>query len=241
MPKPVLEVRHLYKRFGDRLILKDINLTVYEGEIFVIIGGSGSGKSTLLRIIAGLETPDRGQVIFDGQVVTQDKKVLLPAHQRKVGFIFQDLGMWEHMSVEEHLTFVLSARGKKDQKLVEELLIFFGLQELRKKRPATLSGGERQRLALARALAQEPHFLLLDEPFSNLDLPRKKKLHREFLKIREERGLGMIYVTHDPLDVRLLSDQVLVLHEGRVVQQGTYEDLLSRPAHPVVRELLVYD
>ncbi len=234
-----LVLKDLHKGFGEGTVLKGVGLEVDRGEIVAILGVSGAGKSTLLRIIAGLEVPDQGQVWIGGELATSGRRLLLPPHRRGIGFIFQNLGLWEHMTVEEHLAFVLRARSKTvDQARIRSTLEFLGLSAHAKRKPFQLSGGERQRLALARALVEEPELLLLDEPFSNLDLPRKKKLHREFLRIREEKHPAILYVTHDPLDVKLMADQVVVLHEGRIIQQGPLEALLGAPSHPIVKELL---
>ncbi len=236
----ILVLKDIYKKFGKHDILKGLDMEIGGGEIIAILGVSGAGKSTLLRIIAGLETPDKGEVWLEGRLATSGSQILLPPHRRKIGFIFQNLGLWEHMSVEEHLVFVLESLYKKvDYSIVDSILKFMGLSAHAKQKPFQLSGGERQRLALARALVQEPSLLLLDEPFSNLDLPRKKQLHKEFLRIREEKYPVILYVTHDPLDVKLMADQVVILHEGRIIQKGTLESLLQRPAHPIVKELLI--
>ncbi len=231
--KDSIRICNLSKGFGEENVLRRINLEVQAGEIVAIIGVSGSGKTTLLRLVAGLETPDQGEIYLGERLVSKAGEVLVPPYQRRIGFIFQNLGLWEHMNVEEHLRFVT-----KDPERLEELLAFFGLQAHRNKRPHQLSGGQKQRLAIARALAQDPAYLLLDEPFSNLDVPRKKELRQEFLRIKQEKKPAMLYVTHDPLDVRLLSDRTAVLHEGYIVQFGPYEELLQRPSHPIVRELL---
>ncbi len=228
-----ISLRKVGKRFGAEEVLRGIDLEIGQGEIVAIIGVSGSGKTTLLRLVAGLEVPDAGEILLHGRLVSRAGEVLVPPHERKIGFIFQNLGLWEHLTVEEHLRFVT-----RDEARLEELLRFLGLLEHRRKKPYQLSGGQRQRLAIARALAQDPDFLLLDEPFSNLDVPRKKQLRREILRIRDEKGLSVVYVTHDPVDVRLLSERTVVLHEGRLVQTGSYEELLRSPEEPIVRELL---
>ncbi len=228
-----IKVSGIKKAFGQEQVLEGVDLTVSPGEILAIIGVSGTGKTTLLRLIAGLDAPHAGEIYLFGELATRGPEILIPPHQRQVGFIFQNLGLWEHMSVEEHLRFVTSA-----QEEIEKWLTFFGLSAYRNKRPYHLSGGQRQRLAIARALAQGTEILLLDEPFSNLDVPRKKQLRQELLRLKRERNLTLIYVTHDNLDVHLLSDRVAVLHQGRIIQTGPYEELVKNPVHPIVRELL---
>ncbi len=234
-----IELRGVVKSFGEESVLRGVNLSVRKGETLAVLGVSGAGKTTLLRIIAGLDVPEEGEVFVGGRVVTRGPDLLVPPRERQVGFIFQNLGLWQHMSVEEHLRFVFNLRRIKDpEDKIREILEFFGLWKHRKKRPHQLSGGEKQRLAFARAMAQQVKFLLLDEPLSNLDLPRKKQLREELLRIKARRDVTLLYVTHDPLDVRIISHRVAVLHQGRIIQEGTWEELLRSPVHPIVEELL---
>ncbi len=234
-----IELRNVKKSYGKEDVLQGVSFSVHSGEILAVLGVSGAGKTTLLRIIAGLEVPEEGEVLIGGKLVTDGPNIIVPPRFRGVGFIFQNLGLWQHMSVEEHLRFVLKLRkAERLEEKIRGLLEFFGLWEHRKKRPHQLSGGQKQRLAFARAMAQQVKFLLLDEPLSNLDLPRKKQLRGELLRVKSLREMTVIYVTHDPLDVKIISDRVAVLHNGKIVQLGTYEELLQAPAHPIVRELL---
>lgn len=234
-----IELINISKSFDGEEVLSGINLRINRGEVLAILGVSGVGKTTLLRIIAGLETPDSGTVLIDGKIATKDTEIIISPEKRKIGFIFQNLALWEHMTVETHIKFVL--RIRKSSRIDEEtkkIMSFFDLQEHRHKKPYQLSGGQKQRLAIARALAQNPEFLLLDEPLSNLDVPRKKQLRRELLRIKKEKNLAIIYVTHDPLDVKLISDRIAILHQCKIVQQGNFETLATSPAHPIVNELL---
>ena len=228
-----IEVLGLHFSFGKEKILRGLDLAVGEGEVLAIIGMSGVGKSTLLRLMAGLEAPQAGKIYLNGRLVSEGGKILVPPHQRGMGFIFQNLALWPHLTVEEHLRFVT-----QDEGYISELLEFFDLLPQRQKRPHQLSGGQKQRLAIARALAQRPSFLLLDEPFSNLDLVRKKQFQREIIRLKEKHVQAVVYVTHDPFDVRALATRCAVLHEGKIIQQGPYEELIHQPAHPIVRELL---
>ncbi len=229
----VVTLKGIKKAFSREQVLCGVNFSVFPGETVAIIGLSGAGKSTILRIIAGLEVPEEGEVYLYRRLATSASRLILPPWERKIGFIFQNLALWEHLTVYEHLKFVTS----EEEHLVR-LLHLFELWDLRKKVPAKLSGGQRQRLAIARALAQRPALLLLDEPFSNLDPIRKKKFRRELLRIKEEENLNLIYVTHDPNDLRLLADRILVLHEGIILQGGRLSELLAQPVHPIVKELL---
>ena len=233
-----IKLERIGKSFGKQKVLKGVSLEARQGEIMAILGVSGAGKTTLLRVIAGLEKPQEGRVFIGNELATEGEKILIPPHRRRLGFIFQNLGLWEHMTVEEHLIFVWKTLARPwDTGKIEGILGFLDLLPHRKKKPYQLSGGERQRLAFARALAQEPEFLLMDEPLANLDVMRKRKLREEILKIKK-RGIGILYVTHDPWDVRALSDRIAVLHEGKILQEGNLEQLSSRPSHPIVKELL---
>ncbi len=228
-----IKLKGIIKKFEGREVLREINLEIKKAEIFAILGISGAGKTTLLRIISGLEIPDKGRVYINGKLATDGGKIIIPPYKRKIGFIFQNLGLWEHLTVEEHIKFVTSNKQK-----IEEILKFFDLAEHRKKKPYQLSGGERQRLAIARSFAQEPEFLLLDEPFSNLDVIKKRQMRTEILKIKENKNIGVIYVTHDPLDIKIIADRIAILHNGKIIQIGKYKEILSNPAEPIVKDLL---
>ncbi len=231
-----VELVEVWKNFQGEDVLRGINLKVENGEILAIIGISGAGKTTILRIIAGLETPDRGEVLIEGKTASKDGRIITPPYQRKVGFIFQNLGLWEHMSVENHLRFVC-----KNKEKIEKTLDFFALKDHRKKKPYQLSGGQKQRLAIARTFITEPDIILLDEPFANLDLPAKRKLREEILKIKRERNTTFIYVTHDPTDLKLMADRIAVLVDGRIIQIGSYKEILEKPVDKKVTELLVIE
>ncbi len=233
-----IEVREVEKSFSGQKVLAGVSLEAEKGKVLAILGISGAGKTTLLRIIAGLSSAEEGEVFIGGRLATRGGEILIPPHKRGVGFIFQNLGLWQHMTVEEHIIFVMKTLKRKGwEEEVKEIMEFLELYPHRHKRPYQLSGGEKQRLAFARALAQRPDFLLLDEPLSNLDVLRKRKMKEEILRIAD-RGIGIIYVTHDPQDARMLSDEIAILHEGRIIQKGRYQELLQRPAHPIVEELL---
>ena len=208
-------LRSLHKALGGRPVLKGVSLEVPAGESLALVGPSGSGKTTLLRLIAGLERPDTGAAMHDGQEVTS-----IPPRKRGIGMVFQELALWPYMTVKEHLEEV---GGGGD------LLDRFGLGNMRDKRPHELSGGERQRVALARALAGSPRLLLLDEPFSNLDPLMRQSTQRLLAELRADHRLTMITVNHH-LDGHVASaDRVALLRDGTVEQVGTLEELRTTP------------
>jgi sulfate transport system ATP-binding protein len=226
-----IEIRALEKRFARFPALKGVGLEVRPGELLALLGPSGSGKTTLLRVIAGLEFPEAGQVLFDGQDVT-----FASAAARGIGFVFQQYALFKHMTVAKNVAFGLDVRKghglSKAQKAarVEELLELVELGGLGKRYPNQLSGGQRQRVALARALAVSPRVLLLDEPFGALDATVRKSLRRELRRIHDATGVTTIFVTHDQEEALELADRVAVLNLGRIEQVGVPHEVHDHPA-----------
>lgn len=193
------------------------------GEFWTIFGESGIGKTTLLRMIAGLESPDSGIIEADNEIwFDSSKKINLPPQKRRVGFVFQNYALFENMSVLENLTF---AQHQKDDTKAMQILEKMGIAELCKRKPSTLSGGQRQRIALARAIAQEPKVLLLDEPLSALDAIMRAKLQDELKKTHEDFRLTTLMVSHDKAEVFKLSDYALWLKEGKIYKAGTPKEI----------------
>jgi len=225
-----LEINGLAKTLGtgERVaVLREVSLSVPAGLCLGIKGATGSGKTTLLRLIAGLETPDAGEIRIDGLVVSA-LKILVPPGQRRIGFVFQNLGLWPHLSVEGHLDFVLAASplgGAERVRRKRELLGTFHLGGLEHRRPGELSGGERHLLAIARAVASDIRVLLLDEPFEGLDGRLRDLVIQALGRLRRQRGLTTVLVSHDVFELRALCDQLIYLREGRVV--GTPKPLSS--------------
>lgn len=223
------------KRFGNGVAaLHGVDLAVADGEFLALLGPSGSGKTTLLRIIAGLEFPDAGQVLFDGIDVGGT-----PVAERRVGFVFQHYALFRHMTVGENVAFGLSvARNRRPvaerRARADELLRLVQLDGLAGRYPAQLSGGQRQRVALARALAIEPRLLLLDEPFGALDAQVRKDLRRTLRDLHKTMGLTSIFVTHDQEEAMELADRVVVMNSGRIDQAGSPEAIYADPATPFV-------
>ena len=221
-------------------MLRDLSLDVRAGELIGLLGPSGSGKTTLLRIIAGLDFPDSGRILFGGDDATG-----LPVQQRAVGFVFQHYALFKHMTVAENIAYGLKARKRSERpapaeikRRVGNLLDLIKLSGFADRYPSQLSGGQRQRIALARALAVEPRVLLLDEPFGALDAQVRKDLRRWLREIHDRTGQTTIFVTHDQDEALELSDRVAVLDKGRLEQVGTPDEVQDRPASATVLRFL---
>ena len=229
-----LVVKNVTKRFTARgtPAVADVSFSAPTGGITTLLGPSGSGKSTVLRVVAGLEEPDAGQVMFGDEDVTR-----LPAQKRGLGFVFQSYALFKHMTVRKNIAFGLGVRKvgvEETRRKVEELLSLVQLDGLGDRYPAQLSGGQRQRVAFARALAIEPKVLLLDEPFGALDAQVRVELRDWLRAFNAQRHVTTLLVTHDQEEAAELSDHVVVMHEGRVAQAGTPREIYDRPATPFV-------
>jgi sulfate transport system ATP-binding protein len=227
-----IDVRNVSKSFNGFKALEDVSLSVPDGSLTALLGPSGGGKSTLLRVIAGLEAPDGGDVLFSGESVTT-----LPAQERGVGFVFQHYAAFKHMTVRDNIAFGLKIRKRPKAEVrerVDELLGLVHLGGWADRYPAQLSGGQRQRMALARALAVQPRVLLLDEPFGALDATVRKELRDWLRKLHDEVHVTTIFVTHDQEEALEVAQQVAVINAGRIEQTGTPDDLYERPANPFV-------
>jgi len=227
-----IEVRNIVKKFGTFAALDHVDLKVATGELVALLGPSGSGKTSLLRIIAGLDWPDEGSVIFDGE-----DALSRGAGERHVGFVFQHYALFRHMSVFENVAFGLRVQPRavrKDEahirKRVKELLDLVQLDWLADRYPSQLSGGQRQRIALARALAIEPRILLLDEPLGALDAKVRKELRRWLRQLHDEIHVTSIFVTHDQEEALEVANRVVVMDKGKIEQIGTPGDVYDNPA-----------
>ena len=233
-------VSNVVKSFGRYPALNDVSIEALDGEFLALLGPSGSGKTTLLRLIAGLDFPDSGQILFDGEDVSNR-----PARDRQVGFVFQHYALFRHMTIAENIAFGLTVKRRRDRpskteiaRRVDELLNLVQLPGLAKRYPAQLSGGQRQRVALARALAVEPRLLLLDEPFGALDAKVRKDLRRWLRHIHDETGITSIFVTHDQDEALELADRVVVMSNGKVEQIDTPEKIYDQPATAFVADFM---
>ncbi len=231
-----IDVQHVSKRFDDFAALDDVTLEVPEGSLTALLGPSGSGKSTLLRIIAGLETPDGGEVLIDSLDVTKARP-----QDRGIGFVFQHYAAFAHMTVRDNVGFGLRIRKRpRDQVVakVDELLALVGLTKWSEQRPHQLSGGQRQRMALARALAVEPQVLLLDEPFGALDATVRAELRLWLRRLHDEQGVTTVLVTHDQEEAMEVSDRIAVMHAGTIEQVGAPKEVYDAPANDFVMGFL---
>ena len=235
-----IEVKNISKVFGAFHALKGVHLKIESGELVALLGPSGSGKTTLLRIIAGLESPETGEIFFRGQDAGNKG-----ARDRGVGFVFQHYALFRHMTVFENIAFGLRVKPKKIRpseteikKKVEELLKLVQLEWVGDRFPSQLSGGQRQRIALARALAVEPKILLLDEPFGSLDAKVRKELRQWLRRFHDKLGITSIFVTHDQEEALEVADRIVVMNEGKIVQVGTPDEVYHHPANPFVLNFL---
>ncbi|WP_298717242.1 sulfate/thiosulfate ABC transporter ATP-binding protein CysA [uncultured Oceanisphaera sp.] len=235
-----IQIEGVHKSFGNTRVLHDINLDLPSGQLVGLLGPSGSGKTTLLRIIAGLEHANGGRIRFNGSDVTD-----LHARDRKVGFVFQNYALFRHMTVFDNIAFGLTIMPKAERpsksdikRRVGDLLEMIQLSHVADRFPAQLSGGQRQRVALARSLAVEPRVLLLDEPFGALDAQVRKELRRWLRRLHDELHFTSIFVTHDQEEALDVSDQVVVMSQGKVEQIGSPDDIWQQPASRFVLEFL---
>lgn len=232
----MLEVKNLMKDYENKPLLKGVSFKVDKGELVCLLGSSGSGKSTILRIIAGLEEPESGAVLWQGQNLRD-----VPTHKRGFGLMFQDYALFPHKTVAQNIAFGLQMQGLEKAEISRRVQA--GLESIRMQsfadRPITdLSGGEQQRVALARALAPSPNLLMLDEPLGALDHTLRTQLIQELRSILHQSQIPVIYVTHDREEAFGLADRLLILHDGVILQQGTPQELFEQPAAPWVAEFL---
>lgn len=235
----MLRTENLTKRYSRLEAVKDVTLHIFRGEILTVLGPSGCGKTTLLRMIAGLERPDEGRVLIDGIEVSSPNK-MVPPFKRKLSMIFQDLALWPHMTVKGNIKFVMEKNLTKDmlREEIHEILEKVNLIGFNNRYPHQLSGGEKQRLAIARALASRPAYLLMDEPFSNLDSLLKEELQNVVIKLKKDSQIGIIYVTHNIDEALILANRIAIMNKGRIEQMGTKDELLSNPKNEFVKRFL---
>ncbi len=233
-----LTCRGLVKRYGDTLAVDGVDLAVERGSLTALLGPSGCGKTTVLRMIAGLLTPDAGEIAVDGHTIDAAHRHVVP-ERRNIGLVFQDYALFPHLSVARNVAYGLSHLPRRERKhRVAEVLDLVGLREVGKRLPTALSGGQQQRVALARALAPSPDLILLDEPFSNLDAALRATVREEVRAILRAADATAVFVTHDQEEALSLADQVAVMQGGRIHQIADPQTLYTRPATRFVAEFV---
>ena len=234
--KKLIEFRNIVKSFDGQIVLKGVNLDIYENEFVTLLGPSGCGKTTLLRILGGFLDADEGKVIFDGEAISQK-----PAYQRELNTVFQKYALFPHLNVYENIAFGLKIKKMSkdiiDQKVMK-MLKLIGLEGFEKKNTTLLSGGQQQRVAIARALVNEPKVLLLDEPLAALDLKLRKEMQYELKRIQQEVGITFIFVTHDQEEALTMSDKIVVMKNGEIQQIGTPQEVYNEPSNRYVANFI---
>lgn len=234
--KKLIEFRNIVKNFDGQIVLKGVNLDIYEKEFVTLLGPSGCGKTTLLRILGGFLDADEGKVIFDGEEISQK-----PPYERDLNTVFQKYALFPHLNVYENIAFGLKinkmSKDVIDQKVMK-MLKLIGLEGFEKKNTTLLSGGQQQRVAIARALVNEPKVLLLDEPLAALDLKLRKEMQYELKRIQQEVGITFIFVTHDQEEALTMSDKIVVMKNGEIQQVGTPQEIYNEPANRYVANFI---
>lgn len=232
------ELKAVSRSYGTESVLTGVSLILEEGRHTACVGPSGGGKSTLLRLLAGLDEPSAGSVLMDGRTASEPGRILIPPHRRRLGMVFQDLALWPNLSVLDNVRLGLASADlsrRRAESRARETLDLCGIGQLARRKPGEISGGEQQRVALARAIAVRPAFLLLDEPFSGLDLMTKDRLLHQVGRLSHEEGFTVVLVTHDPLEAIGLCDHALVLEQGRVIEFGPLRALIDSPRSDILR------
>ncbi len=241
-----LTLRNLTKRFhrvrGGVQAVHDVSLEVDDGEFFVLLGPSGCGKSTILNLVAGLEKPTSGEILFDGKTVAAPgRRLFIPTKERDVAMVFQSYALYPHMRVFDNIAFPLKI-AKEDKKTIEEAVhktaAMLGIEELLDRKPGELSGGQRQRVAISRALVRRPKIFLLDEPLSNLDAQLRTAMRAELKQLQHEIGVTTLYVTHDQVEALTMGDRVALLRDGELVQVDAPLDLYDHPKSPFAAQFM---
>ncbi len=234
--EPFIKVQSVSKHFGDFTAVDSVDLEIFKGELFCLLGGSGCGKSTLLRMLAGFETPSSGTIQIDGQNMTN-----VPPYQRPVNMMFQSYALFPHMTVEKNVAYGLKRDGKPNDEIeqrVAEMLAMVELTQFAKRKPHQLSGGQKQRVALARALVKQPKVLLLDEPLGALDKRLRDQTQYELMNIQEQLGVTFVVVTHDQEEAMTLSTRIAIMDAGRFMQIGTPTEIYEFPNSRVVANFI---
>ena len=234
--KKIIELKNISKEFDSEKVLDNITLDIYDKQFVTLLGPSGCGKTTTLRIVGGFETPDSGEVLFEGKKIND-----LPPYKRHINTVFQKYALFPHLNVFENVAFALRLQkipNKEIIKRVKEMLELVALKGFERKNVTKLSGGQQQRVAIARALINQPRILLLDEPLGALDLKLRKDMQNELKKIQKHTGITFIYVTHDQEEALSMSDVVVVMADGQIQQIGTPTDIYNEPVNAFVADFI---
>ena len=228
----ILKVNNLSKSFGKVKAVREVTFEATEGKVLSLLGPSGCGKTTTLRCIAGFENPDRGEIYLDNRKITS-----IPPEKRGIGMVFQNYALWPHMTVYGNLAFGLQIRKvlkPEIDKRIKKVLSMVQLEGYENRYPRQMSGGQQQRIAMARALVFEPEIMLLDEPLSNLDAQLREKMRFEFTELQRKLGITAVYVTHDQAEALVISDKIVILNQGQIVQSGSPKEIYSNPKNKFV-------
>lgn len=236
MKNALVNLVNISKSFDNQMVLDDLNLYIRENEFLTLLGPSGCGKTTTLRILGGFETPDKGQVIFEGRDITN-----LPPNKRNLNTVFQKYALFPHMTIAENIAFGLKISGKSKSYINDKIkyaLKLVNLDGFENRMPDSLSGGQQQRIAIARAIVNEPKLLLLDEPLGALDLKLRQDMQYELIRLKNELGITFIYVTHDQEEALTMSDTIVVMNQGYIQQIGTPENIYNEPENAFVADFI---
>jgi ABC-type Fe3+/spermidine/putrescine transport system ATPase subunit len=240
---PLVEFDNVSMNYGDTTVLREVSFTQQEGDHLAVLGASGSGKSTILSLLAGLLHPSTGRIFIAGETVSKTGAILVPPHRRGLAMVFQDLALWPNLNALQNVLMGIprcsgmSRSGRLGR--ATEMLSTCGIGELASRKPAMMSSGQQQRVALARALAARPRLLLLDEPFTGLDLEIKQRLLDEIRSLAEQFGITLILVSHDPWEIRCLCQSVIVLQDHGIREHGRFDDLLVDPGSTTMQAIAV--
>lgn len=230
------------KKFNSHTIIPELNMLIKHGEFVSLLGPSGCGKTTCLRMIAGLEKNDSGEIFIDQEMVSSPKKsIFIPSNKRGLGMVFQSYALWPHLSVFENIAFPLRMQKVTKQEIqtrVNEILTIVELNGYAERSPQQLSGGQQQRVALARGLVAHPKVLLMDEPLSNLDTLLREKMRKDIRRLQQLMGITVIYVTHDQKEAFEMSDRVMVMDHGVLIQSGTPQEICQNPQSAFVKSFI---
>ena len=236
-----ISLHNISKSFGKKQVIEELSLEMEDGKFTTLLGSSGCGKTTLLRMIAGLETPDSGEILFDDTpVFSKEKGINVPPEKRNLSFVFQDFALWPHMTVFENVAFGLRARKDKDnlKERVQEALDAVKLGDLKDRYPHELSGGQQQRVSFARAIIVKPKCILFDEPLSALDAQLRETMRLEIKQMTTKLNMTSVFVTHDQSEAMSMSDLIVVMNGGRIEQCGTPQEIYEHPATKFVAQFI---